>query len=280
MPVQTRRSLLQKRKAEEDGAVRREHCTIDDHCAICQETLHASQVYHLPCGHSFHTHCIEQQLSAGAQWSNLCALCRTDHEDTFAQVPALRAIQNTWVRRVRRRVNVVALDFPDGRHAIGYAVDDQGGEAPPFFLWGSPEGGWNVAMPMEMPAAVAQDNNDEAAAGPANEELAAEPRSPTPDSLPPLIPSDTIDSDDWPLLDSDEEDMLASLIDNDSDVESREIDYPDEEASPPQQTPQQEIQNEYLEVTSDDEEQGIHLYNTYVPYPRGYYRFTGNNQRR
>lgn len=99
MPVQTRRSLCKKRKAIEDQVVKKEHCTIDDECAICHQTLHSSQVYHLPCGHSFHTSCIENQIQADLQWSNLCALCRTDHEEAFSCVPALERIQNNNYER-------------------------------------------------------------------------------------------------------------------------------------------------------------------------------------
>ena len=212
MPVQTRRSLCQKRKAVEDGAVRREHCTIDDQCAICHESLHSSQVYHLPCGHSFHTGCIERQLQAGSQWSNLCALCRTDHEEAFSCVPALENIQNSnFQRRVRRRIGFVDINLGNGRHAVGYAIsNDQGGETPPFIVFGN-EDGWTVAVPRMEAAPEALE--DEAVAGPVDEPAAGpipaetedmevnEVRSATPDSLTPLISEDVIDEDDWPMLD-------------------------------------------------------------------------------
>ena len=269
MPVQTRSSLCQKRKAVEDGAVRREHCTIDDQCAICHETLHSSQVYHLPCGHSFHTGCIERQLQAGSEWSNLCALCRTDHEQAFSCVPALESIQNNnFQRRVRRRIGFIDIDLGNGRHAVGYAVsNDIGGEIPPFIMYGD-EDGLHVAVPRMEPAPEAHE--DDAAAGPldepAGEPIAAEAadmeievdetRSSTPASLPPLIPAETIDEDDWPLLDEDEEDMIINTLpEENDDPDSREIDYPEEE-------------------DTESEEEGIHLYNTYVPYPRGFYRFS------
>ena len=277
MPVQTRRSLNQKRKAVDDATITCEHCTIDDKCAICHETLHSSRVYHLPCGHSFHTGCIERQIQAGSSWSNLCALCRTDHEDTFGTVPALRAIQNTWQRRVRRRIGLVNIAFEDGRHAIGYAMgDDLGGETPPFLMFGTPDGGWAVAVPHQGPASA--DDDDEAIAGPVDEPTAdpvpAEPTdvemgSSTPDSLPPLIPldesnsstpdslpslidADVIDEDDWPMLDD-------VHMNEDDDPDSREIDYPEDDS--------EDDSDEYSE-------EGIHLYNTYVPYPRGFYRFS------
>ena len=83
-----------------------------------------------------------------------------------------------------------------------------------------------------------------------------ETRSSTPASLPPLIPAETIDEDDWPLLDEDEEDMIINTLpEENDDPDSREIDYPEEE-------------------DTESEEEGIHLYNTYVPYPRGFYRFS------
>ena len=53
----------------------------------------------MPCGHSFHTSCIENQIQADLQWSNLCALCRTDHEEAFSCVPALERIQNNNYER-------------------------------------------------------------------------------------------------------------------------------------------------------------------------------------
>ena len=269
MPVQTRRSLCQKRKAVEDGAVRREHCTIDDQCAICHESLHSSQVYHLPCGHSFHTGCIERQLQAGSQWSNLCALCRTDHEEAFSCVPALENIQNSnFQRRVRRRIGFVDINLGNGRHAVGYAIsNDQGGETPPFIVFGN-EDGWTVAVPRMEAAPEALE--DEAVAGPVDEPAAGpmaaettdmevnEVRSATPDSLPPLITEDVIDEDDWPMLDANEEEMIMNALPVESDdPESREIDYPEEE-----------------DTESESEQEGIHLYNTYVPYPRGFYRFS------
>ena len=268
MPVQTRRSFCQKRKAVEDGAVRREHCTIDDQCAICHESLHSSQVYHLPCGHSFHTGCIERQIQAGSQWSNLCALCRTDHEEAFSCVPALENIQNNnFQRRVRRRIGFVDINLGNGRHAVGYAIsNDQGGETPPFIVFGN-EDGWTVAVPRIEAAPEALE--DEAVAGPVDEP-AAEPtaaetidmevnqtRSATPDSLPPLITEDVIGEDDWPMLDANEEEMIMNALPVESDdPESREIDYPEEDTE------------------SESEQEGIHLYNTYVPYPRGFYRFS------
>jgi len=272
MPVQTRRSLSQKRKAVEDGAIKEERCTIDDQCAICQESLYGTGVYHLPCGHTFHKECIERQLSAGAHWSNLCALCRTDHEDAMHQVPALRAIQNQWQRRVRRRLYVAEVTFRspiDGNQTTttllgvqGGNNTDDGGETPPFFFQ------WADGTPVQLIGAYTNDQGEEASsgdqeaiAGPAPEAISApEPaagpateRAATPNSLPDLISpiEDIIDEDDWPMFDEDEEEMLAQLSGTDS---VREIDYPEEEES-------------------EEEEEGIHLYNTYVPYPRGYYRF-------
>jgi len=121
---------------------------MDSPCAICQETLHSSSVYHLPCGHSFHTHCIEQQLQAGAQWSNLCALCRTCHHNAFRQIPQLRAIQNN---NNRRRVESIFIA------AVGFDSMSQGGETPPFILYGNDNVGWRVIQGPE-PAAGPADN--------------------------------------------------------------------------------------------------------------------------
>ena len=113
MPVQTRRSLCQKRKAVEDGAVRREHCTIDEQCAICHESLHSSQVYHLPCGHSFHTGCIERQVQAGQDWSNLCALCRRSLEfDALKHHAAIVHHESLWTICIlsNLKIKIIELD--------------------------------------------------------------------------------------------------------------------------------------------------------------------------
>ena len=112
MPVQTRRSLCQKRKAVEDGAVRREHCTIDDQCAICHESLHSSQVYHLPCGHSFHAVCLSTWL-----WTKQnCPLCRqtdaqNDRDDVLSIISDVRNTQittmiNASIQAQKRNTNI------------------------------------------------------------------------------------------------------------------------------------------------------------------------------
>ena len=70
MPVQTRRSLCQKRKAVEDGAV---VVNIARSMINVQFVMnHYSSNISFTSGHSFHTGCIERQLQAGSLVKSMC----------------------------------------------------------------------------------------------------------------------------------------------------------------------------------------------------------------
>ena len=255
MPVVTRSAYNVRRRAMTNTTILEETCRLEQMCAICHDEIRGSEVFHLPCGHTFHKACLINQLRHGRQWATKCAVCRAEHREAL--------LENSETRPF-----VEPLD--QGNFGVVFTMmvpvtrsGELGGEQPPFIMWTASEGDDNPNNPNNNPAMWFNMMNEMMDVGEDEDEYGTEPQAPASEG--------SITAD--PAVSGNPQGM-----DEESDFD--EIDYPDEEASPPEQTPQQEIQNEYLEVTSDDEEEGIHLYNTYVPYPRGYYRFTGNNQRR
>jgi len=89
MPVVTRSAYNVRREAMRRMQILNECCRLEEICAICHDDIRGSDVYHLPCGHTFHKECLKQQLHHGRQWATKCAVCRTEHRDTILQNPEL-----------------------------------------------------------------------------------------------------------------------------------------------------------------------------------------------
>ena len=54
-------------------------------CAICHDGIHGSDVFHLPCGHTFHKTCLINQLRHGREWATKCAVCRAEHREALLE---------------------------------------------------------------------------------------------------------------------------------------------------------------------------------------------------
>ena len=89
MPVVTRSAHNVRRAAMGEAQILSECCRLEEICAICYDDICGSDVYHLPCGHTFHKECFRQQLIHGRQWATKCAVCRTEHRDVILQNPEL-----------------------------------------------------------------------------------------------------------------------------------------------------------------------------------------------
>ena len=89
MPVVTRSAYNVRRAAIDRAQILSECCRLDEICAICHDDMCGSDVYHLPCGHTFHKECLKQQIRHGRQWATKCAVCRMDHTYAIIQNPEL-----------------------------------------------------------------------------------------------------------------------------------------------------------------------------------------------
>lgn len=54
MPVVTRSAYIVRRNAINGTQILSENCRLEQMCAICHDDIRGSDVYHLPCGHTFH----------------------------------------------------------------------------------------------------------------------------------------------------------------------------------------------------------------------------------
>lgn len=89
MPVVTRSVHNVRRAAMGEARILSECCRLEEICAICHDDICGSDVYHLPCGHTFHKECLRQQLRHGRQWATKCAVCRAEHRDAILENPEL-----------------------------------------------------------------------------------------------------------------------------------------------------------------------------------------------
>lgn len=97
MPVLTRSAYIVRRNAINGRQILSEKCRLEQMCAICHDDIRGSDVYHLPCGHTFHKNCLIQQLQHGRQWATKCAVCRREHRDAILQNSELSQYINTIV---------------------------------------------------------------------------------------------------------------------------------------------------------------------------------------
>lgn len=89
MPIVTRSAYNVRRVAISEAQILSERCRLEEICAICHDDICGSDVYHLPCGHTFHKECLSQQVRHGGQWATKCAVCRRDHSDAIINNPEL-----------------------------------------------------------------------------------------------------------------------------------------------------------------------------------------------
>jgi len=77
MPVQTRSATHGIDRAKETGRIIIEvRFRCEKTCAICRCDMYGDKVYHLPCGHTFHTECFKNQLQNMRHNPHKCACCR------------------------------------------------------------------------------------------------------------------------------------------------------------------------------------------------------------
>ena len=125
MPVVTRSAYNVRRDAITHMRIIEENCRLEQICAICHDEIRGSNVFHLPCGHTFHKACLINQLRHGRQWATKCAVCRTEHREAL--------LENSETRQY-----VQSLDSSiEGVFTMMVPIsgnNGDGGEQPPF--WG------------------------------------------------------------------------------------------------------------------------------------------------
>ena len=57
----------------------------DDECPICCTSMQGEIVSRTPCGHHFHTECLHKQFAANTANQLLCAICRTDLQQSLPE---------------------------------------------------------------------------------------------------------------------------------------------------------------------------------------------------
>ena len=131
MPVVTRSAYNVRRNAMNNMRIVSENCRLEQMCAICHDGIHGSDVFHLPCGHTFHKTCLINQLRHGREWATKCAVCRAEHREALLE-------NNETSQYVTNQSNldvVFTMMVPIGGH------NGEGGEQPPFWgIWASNEG--------------------------------------------------------------------------------------------------------------------------------------------
>ena len=80
-------------------------CRLDITCSICLDTVAGKNVYHTPCGHSYHSACFAQNITRSST-AQACPMCRNDI------VECLRAHPNLYEmfvcgREVRRITSIL-----------------------------------------------------------------------------------------------------------------------------------------------------------------------------
>ena len=136
MPVVTRSAHNVRRAAMDGTRILSEHCRLEQICAICHDDIRGSDVYHLPCGHTFHKECLRQQLRHGRQWATKCAVCRTEHRDAILQNPELAQHLSAPVHQDESFENVIMTfmlphlnNIPGPQYMMEWSADE-GGNGP------------------------------------------------------------------------------------------------------------------------------------------------------
>lgn len=102
MPVVTRSAYNVRRDAMTHMRIIDENCRLEQMCVICHDEIHGSDVFHLPCGHTFHKTCLINQLRYGRQWATKCAICRTEHREAL--------LENSETRQYVQQLNSLNID--------------------------------------------------------------------------------------------------------------------------------------------------------------------------
>lgn len=86
MPVQTRSATNSIQRAKDCGRIIIEvRFRCEKNCAICRCNMYGDNVYHLPCGHTFHVECFKNQLQNMRHNPHKCACCRYNLLDALQQ---------------------------------------------------------------------------------------------------------------------------------------------------------------------------------------------------
>jgi len=91
MPAITRSAYNSRNRARDTQSIVFEgRCRLEDVCCICLSSVRDESVYHTPCGHTYHTTCLRDQIQRmrGDQ-SRACAMCRCDLRQQIRAQPNL-----------------------------------------------------------------------------------------------------------------------------------------------------------------------------------------------
>lgn len=140
MPVVTRSAYNVRRDAMTHMRIIEENCRLEQMCAICHDEIRGSDVFHLPCGHTFHKACLINQLRHGQQWATKCAVCRADHTEAL--------LQNSETAPFVRQHSSDNLEVVFTMMVPIRGNNGLGGEQPPFWgVWNANEGDDNPNLP-------------------------------------------------------------------------------------------------------------------------------------
>ncbi len=92
----------------------------DDECPICCTSMQGEIVSRTPCGHHFHTECLHKQFAASTANQFLCAICRTDLQQSlpeelqrkFARAPQLSTRLDNVGQRWGSELVDLLVDMP------------------------------------------------------------------------------------------------------------------------------------------------------------------------
>ena len=140
MPVVTRSAYNVRRDAMTHMRIIEENCRLEQMCAICHDEIRGSDVFHLPCGHTFHKACLINQLRHGRQWATKCAVCRADHTEAL--------LQNSETAPYVHQHSSDNLEVVFTMMVPIRGNNGLGGEQPPFWgVWNANEGDDASNMP-------------------------------------------------------------------------------------------------------------------------------------
>ena len=92
MPAVTRSAYNSRNRAREtQNIVFEGRCRLEETCCICLSSVCGESVYHTPCGHTYHTTCLRDQIQRmRGDHSRACAMCRRDLRQQIIAQPSLR----------------------------------------------------------------------------------------------------------------------------------------------------------------------------------------------
>ena len=92
MPAVTRSAYNSRNRARgTQNIVFEGRCRLEETCCICLSSVCGESVYHTPCGHTYHTTCLRDQIQRmRGSHSRACAMCRRDLRQQIMAQPSLR----------------------------------------------------------------------------------------------------------------------------------------------------------------------------------------------